>query len=519
MRFDVAILGGGMAGNLLARQLARHVPQARVLLVEKAQTRARKVGESTVDVCGKYLTKRLSLSTYLYDQHLPKNGLRFFFDREDRGGALEELSEIGSTAMLPLPSFQLDRARFEEDLLAMNAADGVDVRLGYKVTGATTEADGAHRIELVGAEDRRTHVEARWLVDATGRASLVARARGLRTAEGVKRAAVWGRFGDVVDLDAYGSEAFRGRVRHTARVLSTNHFCYPGYWIWLIPLGHGVTSVGVVMDRPRFDDRLRSREGFVAFLERHAAIRELLAPAELEDVGSLGQLAYGTTRFVDARERWALVGEAAAFTDPLYSPGGDAIALANDWVTDLIRRDLEGEPSPALAERGDLYDRLFALRHRATIELHRDQYDLLGSLGVFASKWDLDLACYLNLWVEPYYLDRHLDLDAVRTDLAGADQTLGVLDTFRHVFTGAAAALRSQDRYFARNLGEAVLDPAARFLAPDFATEASHRRALPRVRDAMQLVLDELNDALGRPRAPEPVAFARLALGRPLDRW
>src|SRR5688572_9121503 len=108
--YDVAILGGGQAGSLLARQLRRDVPDASVLCVERRTERSFKVGESTVDVCGKYLTKRLGLSRYLYENHLPKNGLRFFFDREDKRGALSELSEIGSTGLIPFPAFQLDRA-------------------------------------------------------------------------------------------------------------------------------------------------------------------------------------------------------------------------------------------------------------------------------------------------------------------------------------------------------------------------------------------------------------------------
>jgi hypothetical protein len=269
------------------------------------------------------------------------------------------------------------------------------------------------------------------------------------------------------------------------------------------------------MERSLFRDAYRTRDGFLAFLRTHRAMVELLERAEMIDVTSFGQLAYGCSRAVDARERWALTGEAAAFSDPLYSPGGDFIALMNDWVTDLVRRDLGGESAGSLAERADLYDRLFALRHRATLLLHEDQYDLLGSFEVFSSKWDFDQSSYLNLWVEPYMLDMHLDLATVRNDVAAANQTLGVLRTFRHVFTDAARTLGREGRFFEKNLGHAVLDPAARFLSRDFATPRSQKRALPRARDAMQLVLDELDDKLGRPRT-ERVPYSRLMLGRPL---
>src|SRR5690606_25938863 len=174
---------------------------------EKARERSHKagshkVGESTVDVCGKYLTKRLGLSSYLYQEHLPKNGLRFFFDREDRSGALEELSEIGSTALVPLPSFQIDRARFDADLLRMNAASGVDVRLGVRASIVEhAQQEGAlHQLVLEQEGLAAEVVRARWLIDASGRASVLARSRGLRVPALPEHAAVWGRFHGVADL-------------------------------------------------------------------------------------------------------------------------------------------------------------------------------------------------------------------------------------------------------------------------------------------------------------------------------
>lgn len=513
--YDVAILGGGQAGCLLARQLRRAVPEASIVLVERQRERSFKVGESTVDVCGKYLTKRLGLSSYLYQHQLPKNGLRFFFDREDKSGPLAELSEIGSTGLIPFPAFQLDRARFETDLLAMNAADGVDVRIGVRAASVGRSGE-LHEVALEEDGCASGTLRARWLIDATGRASLLARSKGLRVPASLEHAAVWGRFTGVTDIDDFGPEPFRARVRHTSRMLSTNHLCYPGYWLWFIPLGRGITSVGVVMQRELFSDALRTEEGFLAFLRSHRAAAELLERAEPVDVMSYKQLAYGTKRFADARERWALSGEAAAFTDPLYSPGADFIAIENDWIADLVRRDLGGEPAASLAERADLYDRALALRYESTLLLYDGLYGTLGSFELFASKWDLDLACYLNLWVEPYVLDAHLDLGALKREVESKDAVLGILRTFRATFREAELSLRRDGRFFEKNLGHAVLDPAVRFLRPDFATPESQRRALPRVRDALQLVYDELRIKLGGSPSPEPIPFARFALGRSL---
>ncbi len=94
--------------------------------------------------------------------------------------------------------------------------------------------------------------------------------------------------------------------------------------------------------------------------------------------------------------------------------------------------------------------------------------------------------------------------------------TLGVLDSMRHLFLDAERELRAQGRFFEKNLGHVVLDPAVRFLPADFGTPASERRRIPRVRDALQLVFDEVRGKLGRPRSPEPIPFSTFALGRPI---
>ena len=229
---------------------------------------------------------------------------------------------------------------------------------------------------------------------------------------------------------------------------------------------------------------------------------------------SYGQLAYGTTRFADPGARWALVGEAAAFSDPLYSPGGDYVALTNDWACDLVRRELAGEAGPSLARRASLYEQTLLSRLEGTTLLYDGLYGTLASFELFASKWDLDTACYLNLWVEPYLLDRHLDLGALERELAARPAMLGILRTFRETFLEAERELAAAGRLRAKNLGQLVLDPALRFLQPGFGSEASERRQLPRVRDALELVLDELRAKVGRPRAVERVPFAAFTQGR-----
>lgn len=454
--FDVAILGGGLAGNLLARQLRRHVPQARVTMFERSPTTSFKVGEATVELFTNHMLRKLGLSTYLYENQLPKNGLRFFFDRPTRDARLEEMTEMGSQSLPYHPSFQIDRQRLESDLRRMNVEAGVDLRLGVVRDLALGDGDTPHRFSVETDSGSREHT-ARWVIDASGRTSLIAKHKGLRMpTKEHPVASAWARYRGITDIDDYGSAEFRERTRFTARRLSTIHFAYPGYWIWFIPLSKDVISVGVVIDKtsPRYDPGILTEAGLQEFLREHAAVRELLGGGELMDFVAYGQLAYSTKQVLAAGERWGQTGEAAAFTDPFYSPGSDFIALANDFHTDLIARDFAGASRADLQAAGALYDEYLRYRYQVNLLLYKDQYQAFGCFPLMRVKWEFDIQCYYDLWVHAYMQDHHLDHERLRADLRERTFVLNALERFGQLFAHTAKHLQANDTYYTRNLGE-----------------------------------------------------------------
>lgn len=458
MTWDVAILGGGFAGQLLARQLTRQVPGLRIGVFEKSTATSFKVGESLVEIGANYLVRRQGLLRYLYDHHYPKNGLRYFFDTPDKSAPLQAMSEIGPINFPFHAAFQIDRARIEADLRQMNLDAGVHVRTGVRALPTDVRddlegRDGVHTFTVESPSGTETHT-ARWVVDAAGRSDLLARAKGLRVREDEHRiGSVWGRFEGVLDIDSVGPADFHSRCRHSSRGLSTVHFWYPGYWIWFIPLRNGVTSVGVVGHPAGEVPGIRTKEGFRAFLDSHGAARFLLQAASIVDVGSYSQIAYHTKRFVSP-SRWGLIGEAATAADPMYSPGSDFIALEGDMLSDLIARDLGGESGPAFAERVELYDAFLQFRQEATLNLYRGQYPTFGSFELMRMKWELDIASYFNLWVTAYMQDQHLDIGWLRGQMRMKPVVLQALRVFGGLFQDVARTLREEDRFYARNLGE-----------------------------------------------------------------
>ena len=118
----------------------------------------------------------------------------------------------------------------------------------------------------------------------------------------------------------------------------------PGYWAWVIPLSSGNTSIGLVGHDSHIPfDVVRNLENTLAWMRDHEPVlAKELESFEVLDFCCLKNYSHNVAR-AWSPERWALVGEAGAFADPLYSPGSDFIALANSFTEEMIRRDQAGE--------------------------------------------------------------------------------------------------------------------------------------------------------------------------------
>ena len=395
--YDVAILGGGLAGGCLARQLRLEAPALRVLVAEKRQhpvpEAAFKVGESSVEIGAHYFQKRLKLESHLRSAQLEKLGLRYFYTHGDNRDLAQRL-ELGPSEFPPVPSFQLDRGRLENYLLETNAELGATVLDDCRVRSIQLDATGVHRVSL-SSRDGSSEITARWVVDASGRAGLLKRQLGLLRPSSHAANAAWWRVSSRVRVDDWSADpAWRTRVPSGLRWQSTNHLMGVGYWVWLIPLGSGSTSFGIVADGDlhpfaRVNRFERALDWLREFEPQCADIAEAHA-SELQDFRALQHFAHGCAR-VFSSDRWALVGEAGVFTDPFYSPGSDFIAIGNDYVTDLIIHDARGEDITARAETFNAtYLRFFD----AFIRLYDGQYPIMGNAQVMTAKVAWDNACY-----------------------------------------------------------------------------------------------------------------------------
>ena len=85
--YDVAVLGGGLAGLTIAIQLKRERPDTRVLVTDKraepAPEAAFKVGESSVEIGAYYYREMVGMRDHLEKYQQRKLGLRFFLPAGD----------------------------------------------------------------------------------------------------------------------------------------------------------------------------------------------------------------------------------------------------------------------------------------------------------------------------------------------------------------------------------------------------------------------------------------------------
>src|SRR5207244_2974329 len=171
--YDVVIIGGAFSGAATALVLKRKRPEARVLIIEKTTEFDRKVGESTTEVSSCYMMRLLGLTHYLGHHQLAKQGLRMWFsNRPDQ--PFEDCVEVGSFYQSRLPGFQVDRAKLDSHLLELAVQAGCDLWRPAKVTRCDLNGANGQRVSAVVDLAERT-ATCRWIVDATGRATMLAR--------------------------------------------------------------------------------------------------------------------------------------------------------------------------------------------------------------------------------------------------------------------------------------------------------------------------------------------------------
>ncbi len=333
-KFDVAIIGSGINGSLLGAILARN--GQKVIIFEAGAHPKFAIGESTILEASETLraiaelfdtpeAAHFSSENYLAYAGSSHGVKRHFGFTHHQEGQEQNPAHV-LEAVIPKSPYGHELHIYRQDsdyyLTTLAISAGAQVLQNTKVQDVTLVPDG-----VTVATDRGSFA-AEYVVDAGGFRSLLSQRFDLRdrTLASHSRAL----FTHMVDVPCFNQVRASTKEYGIPYRLSegTLHHIFKGGWLWVIPFDNhaGATnplcSVGLMLD-PRVhppQPDLSPGEEFTAFIERYPSIAAQFAGARaVRNWTRTGRIQYTSKQVVG--DRFALLGHAAGFVDPLYSKG------------------------------------------------------------------------------------------------------------------------------------------------------------------------------------------------------
>jgi len=320
---DVLVVGGGPGGSTIAALLAER--GKRVVLVEKDKHPRFHIGESLLPL-NLPLFEKLGVAGDIARIGLVKRGAEFVSPYHGTTATVDFADAVDKR--FPY-AYQVRRSEFDHVLLQNAAAKGAEVIEECRVTAVEFPGEGGALVEARDAAGRDRRWRARFLVDASGRDTLIASQLGLkRRNRKHNSAAIFGHF--------TGARRLPGRDEGNISIAWFDHG-----WFWFIPLADGTTSVGAVGPPAYF----KSRQGdlhsfFMSTIALCPEIADRLKDARLVGpVTATGNYSYSASRM--SGKDYILVGDAFAFIDPVFSTGVYLAMMSGFFGADAVETCLD----------------------------------------------------------------------------------------------------------------------------------------------------------------------------------
>src|SRR4051812_27609235 len=300
---DVIVIGGGPGGSTVAALLAARGKT--VTLIEKDKHPRFHIGESLLPF-NVPLFERLGIKDQIERIGMPKFGIEFVSPQHEKPSRLE----FGDGWHKDMnSSFQVRRSEFDKILFDNAKAKGAEAIEECQVTAVDFPVEGGGVVTARTADGETRQFKGRFVVDASGRDTFLASRLKLKQRNRRhESAAVFGHF--------TGAERLQGRDEGHISI-----FWFAKGWFWFIPLSDGTTSIGAV-SRP---DIFKNRDGdmtslFEELIQSCPALAHRLRHATLTGPATgTGNYSYAADRITGPG--YVLIGDAAAFIDPVFSTG------------------------------------------------------------------------------------------------------------------------------------------------------------------------------------------------------
>jgi tetracycline 7-halogenase / FADH2 O2-dependent halogenase len=399
-RFDIAIVGSGFAGSLLAivcRRLGRSV-----VLVERGAHPRFAIGESSSplanllleELCDRYGLDRIrpfaAWGTWQRDYPGVACGLKrgFTFYAHRFGNSLTADPEradqllVAASPCDAVADTHWYRADFDAFLAGEARAEGAAYLDRTRLDSIAPTAAG---FELAGErEGRAVSLRARFVVDASGPRGFLHRAFDLPASgfPGLPATkALYAHFEGVRRLSEIGIES--GQEPPYPPDDAAVHHVFPGGWIWVLRFNNGITSAGVSAV-PALAEEVGLAQGEPAWQRLLARLptveRSFSGARPVLPFVHRASLPFRCGRA--AGDGWALLPSAAAFVDPLLSTGFPLTLLGLSRLAEAIETSREKD---SLAVKLRAYERQTLLEADAAALLIAALFAAFADFPLFAA--------------------------------------------------------------------------------------------------------------------------------------
>jgi len=329
---DVVIIGAGPSGAIAASILVQK--GWRVIVVEKEVFPRFSIGESLLPQCMGFIEEAGMLDTLLSQaENLGfqyKNGAAFYRDGAHSNFDFSKKFSDGAST-----TFQVKRASFDK-LLADKAQElGADIRYQHEVTGV----DFSKKTALVSVKNagESNLIETQFVLDASGFGRVLPKLLSLELPSTLSdKRSVFCHLEDNIGDSAEAKHYDRNKI------LITVHPTKNDIWFWLIPFADGTASYGVVGDVSYFDVNKTDEEMLDEFTQQEPHLADLLSNAKkITSVRSLQGYSADVTSLYG--ERFALLGNAGEFLDPVFSSGVTIAMCSASLAANLLDKQLLGK--------------------------------------------------------------------------------------------------------------------------------------------------------------------------------
>ncbi|MEM1319724.1 MAG: NAD(P)/FAD-dependent oxidoreductase [Bacteroidota bacterium] len=312
--YDVVVIGGGPAGSSVASVLAKAGHQ--VLVLEKQKFPREHVGESLLPFCYQ-IFEELGVLEEMKTRFLRKPGVTFsntdgsHFSNWCFHHVIDDPSQL---------SFHVHRATFDDLLLKNSRRHGAEVMEETKVLKVDFGEEETV-VRAVGPSGENMDITARYVIDASGQATVLAKQLGCKKP--------FDRLERRVALSNHWENAKLDPSLKTGNIKIVHLEGEHKGWFWLIPITENRLSIGLAVDmaflkaqKKQLSEQHKDWQTafYLQVIQSSPAVASIIEGANmLHGLNVNGDFSYYTEHKYN--ERYATVGDASAFLDPIFSSG------------------------------------------------------------------------------------------------------------------------------------------------------------------------------------------------------